>query len=72
MVLKRFKHKIFNIINGLDWIEKLVILFLLIAFLFPLTLPNNYTFGFIEINPPKYCPFRDDIDLYDKCKYHLV
>lgn len=69
MILKQLQYKIFNIIDGLDFIEKLVILFLLIVFLFPLTLPNNYTFGFFEINPPKYCSFRDDVHLFDLGQY---
>lgn len=45
--------------DRLNFIEKFIIFALLVAFLFPLTLPNSYHFGYIEIHPPKLlCPHK--------------
>ncbi|KAH7637854.1 beta-1,4-galactosyltransferase 1 [Dermatophagoides farinae] len=45
--------------DRLNFIEKFIIFALLVAFLFPLTLPNSYHFGYIEIRPPKLlCPHK--------------
>nr|XP_027196077.1 beta-1,4-galactosyltransferase 1-like [Dermatophagoides pteronyssinus] len=45
--------------DRLNFVEKFIIFILLVTFLFPLTLPNSYHFGYVEIQPPKLlCPHK--------------